>query len=29
MNLKESVTPITYLKNNAAEIVREAHETAG
>jgi prevent-host-death family protein len=26
MNLKESVKPITYLKNNAAEVVREAHE---
>lgn len=26
MNLKETVKPITYLKNNAAEVVREAHE---
>ena len=26
MNLKETVKPITYLKNNAAEVVREAHD---
>ena len=26
MNLKETVKPITYLKSNAAEVVREAHE---
>lgn len=26
MNLKETVKPITYLKNNTAEVVREAHE---
>ena len=26
MNLKECVKPITYLKNNAAEVVREASE---
>lgn len=26
MNLKESVRPITYLKNNAAEVIRQVHE---
>ncbi|MBN1948022.1 MAG: type II toxin-antitoxin system Phd/YefM family antitoxin [Bradymonadales bacterium] len=26
MGLKETIKPITYLKNNAAEVVREAHE---
>ncbi|RJO64389.1 MAG: type II toxin-antitoxin system Phd/YefM family antitoxin [Myxococcales bacterium] len=26
MNLKETVKPITYLKNNTAEVVREASE---
>jgi prevent-host-death family protein len=26
MNLKETVKPITYLKNNVAEVVREAYE---
>lgn len=26
MNLRETVKPITYLKSNAAEVVREAHE---
>lgn len=26
MNLKETIRPITYLKNNAAEVVREAYE---
>jgi prevent-host-death family protein len=27
MNLREVVKPITYLKNNAAEVVREAAES--
>jgi len=27
MNLKESVKPITYLKNNTADVIREANES--